>query len=110
MKSVAFVLPLTLLFPAFALAGNIFGSLTEGGRSVGAGVEVRIQCGTTPPASAVTDDYGAYSINVPSGRCELTVAYKGQVTPPFSVASSDDPARYDFELVVEGGRYLLKRR
>ena len=107
----ACALLLLLLIPSPALAGTIFGNLTEGGRSVGRGVEVRIMCGTDGPWSTITDDYGAYTINVPRrGRCDLVVLYKGRLTPPYPVGSSDDPARYDFDLVFENNQFVLKRR
>lgn len=111
MKATSFVLPLILLFPTSAFAGKIFGNLTEGGRSVGQGIEVQITCRGGSPLSTKTDVYGAYSFNVPKGTCGLSVKYPNdQWTSPFSVVSPDDPARYDFDLVNEGGRYVLKRR
>lgn len=111
MKATRFLLLLILLFPTSAFAGKIFGQLTHGGRSVGRGVEVQITCGSSGPYSASTDEYGAYSMSVPRQRCELRVKYPNERwTPPFSVVSSDDPARYDFDLVNEDGRYILKRR
>ena len=109
MKAIRIVLLLILLFPVSAFAGNIFGNLKEEGRSVGPGVAVQIKCGGDGPVGK-TDEYGAYSINVPRGRCELTVNYRGQWTPPFQIASSDDPARYDFDVVNEKGQYVLRRR
>jgi hypothetical protein len=113
MKAISFVLPLILVFPTSAFAGKIFGNLTEGGRSVGQGIEVQITCGRGSPISTRTDVYGAYSFNAPKGMCGLSVKYPNpndQWTAPFSVVSPDDPARYDFDLVNEGGRYVLKRR
>lgn len=102
---------LLLLIPSPALAGTIFGNLTEAGRSVGRGVEVRILCGKDAPLPTMTDEYGAYTISLPRpGRCDLVVLYKGRVTPPYPIASSDDPARYDFDLVFENNQYVLKRR
>jgi hypothetical protein len=109
-KANRFVLLLILLFPTSAFAGKIFGNLTEGGRSVGQGVEVQITCGGSGPYSTSTDVYGAYTIDVPRGTCELSVKYPRNWTPPFSVVSPDDPARYDFELVSGKGGYVLKRR
>jgi hypothetical protein len=105
------ILILLLGFPAPALAGSIFGDLKEGARSVGRGVEVRIVCGRDGPWTTTTDDYGAYSISVPqAGRCDLFVLYKGRATRAYPIASSDDPARYDFDLVYENSQYVLRRR
>lgn len=103
------LLVLLVLWPVPALAGTIFGNLREEAKSVGAGVTVQITCGGNPYQVA-TDDYGAYSINVPPGRCDLTVQYKGAWTAAYPVASSDDPARYDFDLVYENEKYVLRRR
>lgn len=109
MKTVPVVFCCALLVAAPALAGNVFGSLKVDARSVGPGVEVRIACGGDV-RSTKTDEYGAFSLNVPTGRCNLDVNYQNQWTPAFPIASSEDPARYDFALVNEGGRFVLKRR
>ena len=110
MKRIAVLLPLFLLLPSAAFAGKVFGNLKDGGRSVGKGVEVRLVCGGRTFDPAWTDEYGAYNLNVPRGRCELSVNYNKQWTSAFIIVSSDEPARYDFDLVWENGRYVLKRR
>jgi hypothetical protein len=110
MKSIPVVFCYVLLVAAApALAGNVFGSLKVDARSVGPGVDVRIACGSDV-RSTKTDEYGAFSLNVPTGRCNLDVSYQNQWTPSFPIASSEDPARYDFALVNENGRFVLKRR
>ena len=109
MKSIIILALLILILPNFVFAGKIFGSLKEEGGSVGQGVDVHIKCGNEEHATK-TDDYGAYEIYVPAGRCEMVVGYKGHSTQAYPIASSDDPARYDFDLVVENGQYVLKRR
>ena len=109
MRELGFAMMCILMAAAPLRAGNVFGNLTENGSSVGRGVTVQIACdGTVTPGT--TDDYGAYSIDIPNGRCELTVLYKQQRTPPVVVASSDDPARYDFDLVMSNSQYVLTRR
>lgn len=111
MKGTALLLPLILLFPPPAFAGKVFGNLKEGGRSVGRGWEVMIECPGSGPSVTTTDEYGAYNINVPRNRCELSVKYSNnQWTNKVTILSSDDPARYDFDLVNENGRYVLRRR
>ncbi len=110
-RTALLLLPLILLFPPAAFAGKIFGNLKDGGRSVGKGVQVQITCNGNSLSPIWTDDYGAYSINAPRGKCELSVKYlDNQWTENFTIVSSDDPARYDFDLVFENGRYVLKRR
>jgi hypothetical protein len=104
------LLPAMMLVPTSAFAGRIFGNLKDGGRSIGQGVAVQVNCAGAS-VSATTDDYGGYSIYVqPRGRCELRVEYRGRWTSPFLIVSSDDPARYDFDLFNENGHYVLKRR
>jgi hypothetical protein len=72
---------------------------------------VRTTCGRDDPSSTLTDEYGAYTLSVPrQASCELVVLYKGRMTRPYPIASSDDPSRFDFDLVLENKRYVLERR
>ena len=95
-----------------AAAAQIYGNLKQDNRSVGQGVEISINCGGRAQ-QAFTDAYGAYSVYVPnSGKCTLTVNYgKGGWSHPHPVFSSDEPTRYDFDLVRNpDGSLSLKRR
>jgi hypothetical protein len=101
---------LALLMSAVpAFAGTIFGTLKVNGEPVGSGVQVLVTC-RGEQYYGKTDQYGAYNVGVPPGRCELAVNFNKSWTEPYAIASSDDPARYDFELVYQDGRYVLKRR
>ena len=109
MRAMTFVLFLIFLFPTLAYTGQIFGSLSDGRKSVGQRVPVEVACGSSP-YRAKTDRYGSYSIYSPKkGKCTLTVHYKGQ-SAEHTIYSYDDPVRYDFELIQSGEGYKLKRR
>ncbi|MGH7233625.1 MAG: hypothetical protein ACREJU_20025, partial [Nitrospiraceae bacterium] len=70
------LLLLSLLLPALAFAGEIRGTVTEGGKSVGAGVSIEVRCGEKT-YSASTDKYGSYRLFVPDkGTCALHVNYQ----------------------------------
>ena len=89
--------------------GQIFGTLTEGGKAVAKGIEVAVDC-TGEQVKAATDDFGAYRVNVTkTGKCTLTLSYKGQ-KPEATVASRSEPASADFELQMQDGKYRLIRR
>lgn len=109
MKAISFLLLLILLCPTLGLAAQIYGKLRENENPVGQGVRVEIACGAGT-YSGQTDDQGTYSVFVrQTGRCRFTVYYKGQ-TPRTEIYSSDEPYKYDFDLVQQGGRYGLNRR
>ena len=103
------VLLLSLLFPSLALAGEIYGDITENNQSVGSGVTVEVYSGRF--YSTETDSYGSYSIYVEeTGQCTLTVYYRGY-SPSIEIYSERDAARYDLELVRNNdGSYSLYRR
>lgn len=114
MRRIAILLLLILLFPTFAVAGQIFGSLKENNTSVGKGVGIRIQCGEkVNPYEGESDSYGSYSVYVPQpGKCAFTVYYAGQWSLPYDIYSDQtDPVRYDFELVRQHDRsFKLERK
>jgi hypothetical protein len=98
-------------WPGIVVAAQIYGNLKEGSRSVGQGVEVSITC-NGKPQKVVTDSYGAYNLYVPqSGKCMLTVFYGNQWSQPHHIFSSEEPTRYDFDLIrLADGSFSLKRR
>jgi hypothetical protein len=97
-----------LLFPAALWAGEIYGSIREGERTIGP--EVRIEVlfsGKTYPTQ--TDAYGSYRIYIPGrGRGTLKVYYGGQ-SAALNVFSYDRSVRYDLFLQKQGSRYSLRR-
>jgi hypothetical protein len=109
MKKVLISALLLIGAPIQTWAAPVYGSLKINGQPVEAGVRVEINCSGRPFAGQ-TDQYGAYRINViEGGRCDLKVRYKGREASSV-VYSSDKPVRYDFDLVLENGRYILRRR
>jgi hypothetical protein len=111
MKTIGTLVFLMLIVVPPAFSAQIYGSLKEGDRSVGAGVKVIIECaGGTD--SKETDGYGSYNLYVrPTGKCTFRVYYQGKWSVPFTIYSYDDPVRYDFELIRQGdGQYALKRK
>ena len=113
MRKIAIPLFLILLFPTFALAGQIFGSLKQNGASIGKGSAVLIKCSESEKYEGQTDGYGSYNIYVSrAGKCAFSVYYKGRWSPPYYVYSDQtDPVRYDFELVNQpDGSFRLERK
>ena len=90
-------------------AGQIFGTLTEGGKAVASGVEVVVDC-SGEQAKAKTDNFGAYRVNLQkTGKCTLTLTYKDQ-KPAATIASLSEPVSADFELQMQDGKYKLVRK
>jgi hypothetical protein len=109
LKKTILSLILFLLFSSITLAGEIFGTLREGGKAVAKGIKVEI---VTPKKtySTVTDAYGSYRLFVvEKGKCALNVYYKNQ-TSSFELYSYDKSTRYDMSLEAKDGKYLLKRK
>jgi hypothetical protein len=107
MKKLVLLGALGFGFPLFG--GQIFGTLTEGGKAVGKGVEVAVDC-SGEQVKGTTDNFGAYRLNVQkTGRCTLTLTYKGQ-NPAATIAALSEPVSADFELQMQDGKYKLVRR
>jgi len=103
------LLILFLLFSSITLAGEVYGTLREGGKAVTKGIKVEI---VTPKKTytTVTDTYGSYSLYVlENGKCTLKAYYKNQ-TPTFELHAYDKSTRYDMSLESKDGKYLLKRK
>ena len=105
------VIACLLLSAGVASAAQVTGNLRDGGRAVGAGVAVIVNCDADEYRGS-TDQFGSYSVFVPrEGRCALAVEYQGQRTGGFEIYSYSDPVKYDFDLVRAGnGTYSLTRR
>jgi hypothetical protein len=100
---------LVFAFAGEALAGKIYGSITEGGKPIAQGVKVEVSCGTNNYA-AQTDAYGAFNIfATDKGKCLLKVAYQNQA-PSIEVNSYDNSIQYDLILEKQGDQYTLKRK
>ena len=108
MKSAYALLWIFFVLSTPVVAGEIRGAITEGGKSVGAGVSIEVRCGEKT-YTAATDKYGSYRLFIPEkGTCALNVSYQGQ-TPSREIVSFEDSTRYDLTLIKEGGQYILRR-
>ncbi len=109
MKHLSILAVLLLVTAASAIAGEIFGTISEGTKPVGEGVKVQVTAGGNT-YSTQTDKFGGYRLFVKEkGKCTLTVSYKDQ-TPTFTVASFEKSTRYDFVLTQKDGKYTLGRK
>ncbi len=93
-----------------AFAGEIYGSLREGGAPK-ANVQYQVVDASNHPASArlQTASNGSFHVSLPPGRFRLIVYVGGN--PSAEIVSSPNPAQYDFELVRRpDGSYHLARR
>ena len=109
MKHASMLLFVVLAFSSLAVAGKIYGSISEGGKPIAQGVKVEVTCGANNYA-AQTDAYGAFKLFVPDkGKCALKVYYQGQ-TPSFDVNSYEGSVQYDLILEKQGAQYTLRRK
>ena len=109
MKRIATLVLLLALFPSFGFAGEIYGSLTEGEKSIGEGVQVEAMCANKSYPTS-TDKYGSYRFFVQEkGRCVLKVHYKQQ-SPTIEISSYETSVRYDLVLEKKDGQYFLRRK
>jgi hypothetical protein len=99
-----------MFLPSFASAGEIYGSIKEGKKSVGKGVTVEIIAASGRRYVTKTDKYSSYRLYVRErGKCILKVYYNGQ-SPQIQVHSYKGPVRYDLVLEKRKGKYILRRK
>jgi len=97
------------LVSAPAFAGEIRGTVTVGGKSIGQGIAIEAHCGEQVHSTS-TDKYGSYRVFLPeNGTCQLQVLYQNQ-TPSREVISFDDSTRYDLALEKDGEQYVVRRK
>jgi hypothetical protein len=105
----------TLLFmficlPIPLVAGEIFGSITEGEKPVPEGVKIEIAIAGSSAYEGTTDKFGAYRIFAKEkGKGQITVHYKNQ-SPSTELFSYDKSLRYDWVLEAQDGKYTLRRK
>ena len=99
-----------LVFPGIALGGQVYGKLKEAGRSVPEGIEVTVRCANDKTYSTKTDRFGSYRVYVgETGRCSMSVEKAG-TSWKGDIRSYKNPVRYNFDLVKEGNKYVLRRK
>ncbi len=110
MKPLSVSLVLFLAMPALADAGEIYGKVSLGGATVGAGTEIAAQCSAKTYPAVKTDKTGTYNLVVTeTGKCTLTVTHKG-ASATVSVASYEDAAQADIVLENKDGKLTARRR
>jgi hypothetical protein len=88
-----------------AIAGQVYGILFQNNQPL-TGAPVRLNCGNES-ANGVTDSQGVYRVFVrASGGCTLVLEPEGRKAEG-SVYSYDRPTAYDFDVVNQGGRWVL---
>ena len=103
----AFALILTLA--SLAVAGNVYGTVTENGKAVAQGVKLEVTCGGNK-YNTETDANGGFKLFVKDqGKCSLAVAYQGQ-SPSMDINSFEGSVQYDLVLEKQGANYTLKRK
>jgi len=106
MKALTLSAMLLVAVPALVGAGEIYGSIKEGGKPVKEGVKVEVACGEKAVAGE-TDKNGAYRLFAQEeGKCTLTVRI-GDETPSIAVQSFEDSVRYNLVLEKKDGKYVL---
>lgn len=92
-----------------AAAAEVFGTISENGKPLPAGVVVKLDCGAAS-VSGKTDQFGSYTLRSgAAGDCKLTVAYKSS-SPSLTVTLYEKPNRYDLVVKEEGGKVTLARK
>ncbi len=90
-------------------AGQVFGSLLENEQPILEGTSIEITCNGNKFIGR-TDRGGAYRIYLEgTGKCTFKVFHKKQEVS-YEISSYSNPVRFDFNLVMQNGRYTLQRR
>jgi hypothetical protein len=90
-------------------AGELYGTITDGGKPIASGLKVEIAAaGTVYPTE--TDKFGSYRVFVKEkGKCTLTLHVRDQ-SPTVGLVSYDNSTRYDWILDTKDGKLSLRRR
>jgi len=90
-----------------AIAGEIYGTVKEGGKPIKAGIKVEVKC-AKGSYSAETDKLGSYRMFLPEqGKCTLSVK-SSDGSPQMTVNSFEDSARYNLVLEKKDGKSSLR--
>jgi hypothetical protein len=90
-----------------ALAGEIYGTVKEGGTPIKAGTKIEVKC-AKGTYSAESDKLGSYRLFVPEqGKCALSVK-SGDVAPQLTIHSFEDSTRYNLVIDKKDGKSSLR--
>ena len=108
-RLVSGLIAVALVAAAPAFTGEIYGTIVEGGKSVGEGIAVEAKCGEKAYPAVKSDKVGAYHLAVAEkGKCTITVRHKGQ-SASLEVASYDEGVQVDLVLELKDGKYAVRR-
>lgn len=109
MKSLSLVLITLMLFASRTVAGELYGTITDGGKPVAAGLKVEISMSGKVHVGE-TDKFGSYRMFVKEkGKGTLTLHIQEQ-SPSIELFSYDKSSRYDWVLAAKGGKLFLRRK
>jgi hypothetical protein len=109
MKLLACCFMLVFLMASSAIAGELYGTITEAGKPVAAGIKIEIVVAGKSVAGE-TDKFGTYHIfATEKGKGTLTANYRDQKLT-VDIFSYDKSTRYDWTVEVVDGKMMLKRR
>ena len=109
MKIAILVVLIIIIGSGIALAGNVYGTITEAGKGISQGSKIAITCGADK-YNTETDANGGFKVFVKDqGKCELKLTYQGQ-TPTFEINSFEGSVQYDLVLEKKGTEYTLRRK
>lgn len=104
------VATMAVAFASTALAGEMYGSVSEGATKVGAGVALEVACGGKKLASTQTDKSGTYHLDVAeTGKCQLTIKHKDQ-SASIDVVSYEEGSQVDLVLELKDGKLTVRRK
>jgi len=107
MRALLLSVMLLVLVPSLAAAGEVYGTIKEGGKPVKDGLKVALACGAKT-VEGDTDKFGGYRLFAPQeGKCTLTLRV-GEETPSVTLQSFEDSARYNLLLERKDGKYILR--
>ena len=109
MRTTVLMLPVLFLFASRVTAGELYGTITDGGKPIVSGVKVEITASGNS-YSAETDKFGSYRVFVKEkGKCTLTLHVRDQ-SPAVGLVSYDNSTRYDWILETKDGKLSWRRR
>jgi len=94
-----------------ALAGEVYGKITEGSAAVPEGTEVTVKCGGKAYPAVKTDKAGSYHlVTAEGGKCTMTIQ-KGALSASIEFASyEDDAVQCDVVLESKDGKLSARRK
>ncbi len=109
MRATGIILLMLVLTASWALAGELYGTITDGKKPVAAGLKVDITV-SGKVVTVQTDKFGGYRTFVKDkGKGTLTLHVKDQ-SATADLFSFDKSTRYDWILETKDGKLSLRRK